>query len=300
MTAAPMAVALVTGASSGIGRASALALARGGRRVFAGLRDPAKGEALTRAVAAEGLALDVIRLDVTEADSVAEALGRIRAQAGEVAILVNNAGIAGAAPVEQMDEAVHRAIFEVNYFGAVRMIQAVLPAMRAQGNGTIVNISSLTGRFPIPNQAAYSASKCALEGTTEILAHEVRGFGVRICNVEPGYVATDLIANARPNVLFDRESPYLSMIRRNARYNKAVAHIALTSEAVADAIVRLVDSPDPPFRTVLGEDATRLIAGRATMTDEEWIAFGAIAADADYETRFRAAFGIDLAKKPAG
>jgi NAD(P)-dependent dehydrogenase (short-subunit alcohol dehydrogenase family) len=293
-------IALVTGASSGIGRASALALARSGRRVFAGLRDPAKGADMARTAAAEGLALEVIRLDVTEADHVAEALGRIRAQAGEVAILVNNAGIGGAAPVEQLDEAVHRAVFDVNYFGAVRMIQAVLPAMRAQRSGTIVNVSSLTGRFPTPIIAHYSASKCALEATTEILAHEVAAFGVRVCNVEPGYVATELIANSRPRVQVDRESPYLPIIRRNIRYNKAVMHIALSPEAVADAIVRLVDSSDPPFRTVLGEDATRMIAGRAAMTDEEWIAFGAIASEADYDARFQAAFGIDLAEKAAG
>lgn len=288
-----MTAVLVTGASSGIGRAAALALARGGRRVFAGLRDPAKGEDLVRVAAAEGLALDLVRLDVIDADSVAAAMRAV----GEVGVLVNNAGIAGAAPVEQMDEATHRRIFEVNYFGAVRMIQAVLPAMRARRAGRIVNVSSLTGRFPIPNQAAYSASKHALEATTEILAHEAAGFGVRVCNVEPGYVATDLIENARPNVLVDRASPYLPMIRRNARYNKAVMPIALTSEAVGDAIARLVEDPDPPFRTVLGVDATGMIAGRRAMRDEEWIALGAIADDAEYEARFRAAFGVDLTKK---
>ena len=291
-----MDVAIVTGANSGIGYATALTLARGGRQVVAAMRDTGKGDPLRRAAEAEGLPLKIAALDVTEPDSVARIAEDVRAEFGRISLLVNNAGVAGAAPLESVDEATHKGIFEVNYFGAIRMAKAVLPAMRAQESGRIINVSSITGLVPIPNQGPYSASKCALEGAMEILAHEVRRFGVRVCNVEPGYVATSLIENARPNVLFDPDSPYRDLMRRNSRYNKMTFRIALSSEAVAETIASLTDQPDPPFRTVMGQDAQAMLAGRRRISDEEWIALGEAMSDEEYEARFKALFGIDLSR----
>lgn len=288
-----MDIAIVTGSSSGIGHATALRLARGGRRVVAGMRDVAKGEDLRRA--AEGLALEIAALDVADPDAAKRVAADALARWGRIDLLVNNAGVGGAAPFEMIDDATHKRIFEVNYFGAIRMAQAVLPAMRDQGNGRIINVSSITGLVPMTNIGHYSASKWALEGAMEVLAQEVRGFGVRVCNVEPGYVATKLIENARENVLFDPNSPYRDVVRRNIRYNKATFRIALSSDEVADTIAKLADDPDPPFRTVMGRDAEGMLRGRRRISDEEWIGLGAMS-DAEYEARFKDLFGLDLSK----
>jgi NAD(P)-dependent dehydrogenase (short-subunit alcohol dehydrogenase family) len=294
-----MATAIVTGSNSGIGYATALLLARGGRRVAAGMRDPSKGAALRQAAQAENLPLRIVPLDVTDPDAVKRAVADLLVEWGTIDLLVNNAGVGGASPIETMDEAIHKRIFEVNYFGAIRIAQAVLPAMRAQGRGHIVNVSSITGLVPMPIIAHYSASKCALEGAMEVLAHEVRRFGVRVCNVEPGYVETSLVENARENVRFDPDSPYRDLMRRTARYNKATFRIALTPDAVAQAIASLAENPDPPFRTVMGQDAEGMLRGRRQISDEEWIGLGDAMPDAEYEARFKALFGLDLSKDPS-
>src|SRR5262249_35095440 len=154
--------AVITGTSTGIGYTTALHLARKGYRVFAGMRDLAKAGPLRDAAAAERLPIEIIALDVTSADSVAAGFGAAGAH-GPIDVLVNNAGIGGASPLELTPEDEHRRMFETNYFGAVRCIQAVLPAMRARRHGAIVNITSVAGLWATPNQIPYSASKWALE-----------------------------------------------------------------------------------------------------------------------------------------
>ena len=191
-------IAVVTGTSSGIGLATSLELARKGHRVFAGMRNPAKAGPLREAAIKESLPVEVIELDVTSQDSVARAFAAVRAQ-GPVDVLVNNAGIGGATPLEFVPEVEHRQIFETNYFGAIRCIQAVLPEMRERRAGAIVNISSMSGRLATPNQIPYSASKWALESAGEALAVEVRRFGIRVVNVEPGVITgLGLLQTCRP------------------------------------------------------------------------------------------------------
>lgn len=131
----------------------------------------------------------------------------------------------------------------------------------------------------------------------EVLAHEVRRFGVRVCNVEPGFVATSIVENARERVLFDADSPYRDLMRRNSRYNKMSFRLGLASEAVAEEIAKLADDPEPPFRTVMGQDATAIFAGRRRISDEEWIDLGSEMTDADYNARYKALFGLDLSKE---
>src|SRR5262249_22965898 len=182
-------IAVVTGTSTGIGFATALRLARQGYRVFAGMRNLAKADPL-RAAAAR-LPVEIVELDVTSPASVGRTFETIAAH-GPVDVLVNNAGIGGATPLELTPEDEHRRMFETNYFGAIRCIQAVLPAMRERRHGAIVNVTSIAGLVATPNQIAYSASKWALECAGEALAHEVRRFGVRVMNVTPGLVMTSI------------------------------------------------------------------------------------------------------------
>src|SRR4029079_12609328 len=151
-----MEIAIVTGTSTGIGYAAALHLARNGYRVFAGMRNLSKADPIRKAAGEEKLPLEVIELDVTSGPSVEQAFAAVGA-AGPVDVLVNNAGIGGATPLELTPEEEHRRMMETNYFGAIRCIQAVLPSMRERRCGTIVNVSSIAGLVAIPNQAAYSA-----------------------------------------------------------------------------------------------------------------------------------------------
>jgi NAD(P)-dependent dehydrogenase (short-subunit alcohol dehydrogenase family) len=183
-------VALVTGASSGIGAAAARELVDAGFTVFGTSRKAAAGEERDGVV--------FLPLDVTDDDSVAGAVREVLDRSGRVDVLVNNAGlgIAGAAEESSIEQA--RALFDTNLFGSIRMTRAVLPQMREQGSGRVINVSSVLGLVPAPFGALYAATKHAIEGYSESLDHEVREYGIRVLLVEPAYTRTSFDANAIP------------------------------------------------------------------------------------------------------
>ena len=283
---------LITGTSTGIGLATALRFARAGYRTWATMRDLAKAGPLREARESEGLDLEMLRLDVTDAASIEEAMAE--ALPGGLDVLVNNAGWAGGAPLEIVPEEQHRAMFDANYFGAIRMVQAVLPHMRERRSGTIVNLTSIAGLIAMPNQVPYTASKWALEGASEALAHEVRRFGVRVKIIEPGVIMTSIFENAKGQTFFDRSSPYLDLMRRNGKFYSAGHRANQPPEIVADAILDAVESDSDRLRYVVGTDAESILRGRRAMRDEEWVAMGADLGDDDYNAEFRARFGIEL------
>jgi NAD(P)-dependent dehydrogenase (short-subunit alcohol dehydrogenase family) len=188
MAAETQPVALVTGASAGIGEAAAHALVGAGFTVYGTSRRAAAGEKRDGVV--------FLPLDVTDDGSVAAVVREVLARSGRIDVLVNNAGvgIAGAAEESSIEQA--RALFETNVFGSIRMTRAVLPHMREQGGGRIINVSSVLGLVPAPFMALYAATKHAVEGYSESLDHEVREHGVRVLLVEPGYTNTAFDANA--------------------------------------------------------------------------------------------------------
>src|SRR5437764_6785815 len=188
MTKATQPVALVTGASRGIGKATALALVAAGFEVIGTSRDA------SRATPARGVTL--LDLDVTSDESVATAVEQVIERFGRIDVLVNNAGIGSSGASEESSVAQAQRVFDVNVFGLIRMTKAVLPHMRAQGNGRIINISSVLGFLPQPYMAVYAASKHAVEGYSESLDHEVREHGVRVLLVEPAYTNTGFDANS--------------------------------------------------------------------------------------------------------
>jgi NAD(P)-dependent dehydrogenase (short-subunit alcohol dehydrogenase family) len=288
-----MSIAVVTGTSSGIGLATTLQLARNGYRVFAGMRNLAKADDLQAAVDSEGLSVDVVKLDVNSDGSVAEAFAKISAE-GPVDVLVNNAGIAGATPLELTPLEEHRAMFETNYFGPVRCIQAVLPAMRECGGGTIVNVTSITGLYAVPNQIPYSASKWALECLGEALAGELTRFGVRVVNIEPGVVMTKIFENSEETTRYDRDSPYQPLMRRNGTLYMAGFKRGTTAETVAETILDSITSETYRLRWPVGDDAVGIAKGRRELTDEDCIALNDDLSDEEYRQRFRSYFGIDL------
>src|SRR5499426_3430702 len=181
-------VVLITGASSGIGRATAEVLAARGCQVFGGVRAPAT----TRPLAG----VELVPLDVRDEASVEASVEKVRSRARRIDVLVNNAGVNLAGAVEETSISQAQALFDTNVIGVLRMMQAVLPDMRRQGAGLIVNISSILGFIPAPFMGVYASTKNAIEGLSESLDHEVRAFGTRVVLIEPYYIRTNLDASA--------------------------------------------------------------------------------------------------------
>ena len=189
-----MAIALVTGTSSGLGLATAVSLARAGHTVTATMRNLDGGADLRQIIAKEKLPITLTAPDVDDDDSVHDAFAKVVAEHGWIDILVNNAGIPGAAGgVEEIPFNVFQQVMETNFFGALRCIKAVVPSMRERRKGTIVNITSLAGRIARASLAPYAASKWALEALSECIAQEMRAFNVRVAIVEPGVIATPIL-----------------------------------------------------------------------------------------------------------
>jgi NAD(P)-dependent dehydrogenase (short-subunit alcohol dehydrogenase family) len=281
---------VVTGANSGFGYATALHLARHGFHVHAAIRNLARADPLL-AAAADGLPLEVVELDVTSDESVATAFATI-AEHGPLDALVNNAGVSASGPFEATPDE-NRLMFETNYFGALRCIRTVLPAMRTRGQGSIVNITSLSALWAWPNQACYAASKWALEGFSNALAHEVRRFGIHVTTVQPGAIHTEIVANTADRNHFDRQSPYIDVMRRNGKLVAAGFRAGATPDDVAAAVLDALVDPDRHQRPV-GADAEAIFHRRAQVSLDDFIALGADVSDEDYRTWFSTNFAIDL------
>jgi short-subunit dehydrogenase len=241
-------VAVVTGASSGIGEAAACALAAAGFTVYGTSRKAAVGEKRGGVV--------FLPLDVTDDESVASAVREVLDRSGRIDVLVNNAGVGTAGAAEESSVEQARALFETNLFGSIRMTRAVLPHMREQGSGRIINVSSVLGLIPAPFMALYSATKHAIEGYSESLDHEVREYGVRVLLVEPAYTRTSFDANA---VVADE--PLALYAQRRELADAVIADAVKAGDApsvVGDAIVVAATDTRPKLRYPAGTVARRV------------------------------------------
>jgi NAD(P)-dependent dehydrogenase (short-subunit alcohol dehydrogenase family) len=286
-----MSVVLVTGCSSGIGLATALHFGRLGHDVHAGVRNPAAATELSAAIAAARLPVRPVALDVDDPVSVTRAVDDVLARAGRLDVLVNNAGIGGGGPLADVPVDWAKTLFDTNYFGAIRMIQAVLPAMREQRSGAIVNVSSVFGRVAVAGHGHYCAAKHALEAASEALAQEVAAFGIRVAIVEPGVVVTPIFTKARR--FADSDSPHAVHVRRLLLLYRMVMKAPSQPEDVARVIHEAVTTPAPRLRHLVGEDARRLVAGRQRITDEEHVAAGLEMPDAEFLELMRRRYGLD-------
>jgi NAD(P)-dependent dehydrogenase (short-subunit alcohol dehydrogenase family) len=284
-----MANVLVTGASKGIGLATALAFARAGHRVVAGMRNPAQAPELAGIAAREGLEVSIETLDVDSDGSVSSAIERIAQTIGPLDVLVNNAGIERVGAIEDVSMDDVRAVMETNYFGAVRCIKAVLPAMRERRSGCIVNVTSISGRLAGSPMGPYAASKFALEALCECLAQEVKPFNVRVAIVEPGIVDTSMAARISVDA---KGSCYPNQNRMAALFRKSLQHPTSPS-LVADRIVEIATGDTTQLRHPVGPDAAPFIAWRQAMRDEDWIDWGAQGDEAWYAA-IQADFGMDV------
>jgi NAD(P)-dependent dehydrogenase (short-subunit alcohol dehydrogenase family) len=287
------AVALVTGANSGIGRAVAVHLATKGLRVFGTVRQRASASKLLALADSAHVAVGLVEMDVADDESVSSAVGEVLANVGTVDVLVNNAGIGTNGVVEETTSARFLEVMNVNLCGAVRCTQAVLPSMRAKGSGCIVNVTSVVGRFGALAQAPYVASKWALEGMSEELALEVAPFGIRVVVIEPGVTKSAIFAK---NVDIPNSSgAYADQYRRMLQMYATGIPNATDPFEVADVIHQAITTDQPKLRYTMSWGGEGLVNGRARLSDEDWVAMGAAADDADYYRRFEAAFGLAIA-----
>jgi len=244
--------ALITGASTGIGRAAAAALTMAGYRVAGTSRRAAPGEVR------DGIRM--IRCDVTVDDAVVAAVAEAEAELGRIDLLINNAGIGVSGGAEESSIAQVQALFDTNFYGVVRMTNAVLPIMRGQGGGRIINVGSVLGIIPAPFRAHYSATKHAIEGYSESLDHEVRDFGVRVLVIEPALTRTAFEDN---NIPADRPIAFYDTARaRFLRANEASMTAAATAESVAETIVQAARDESPRLRYPSGKAARQVAFAR--------------------------------------
>jgi NAD(P)-dependent dehydrogenase (short-subunit alcohol dehydrogenase family) len=268
--------------------AIAIAFGRANHRVFATMRDPGRGAALRRVVEEEKLPVVISALDVDSDSSVTEAVGLIAREAGPIDVLVNNAGIAPTGSVEETPLSVFRSAMETNYFGVVRCVQAVLPAMRERRSGCIINISSIAGRVSAAPMTPYAATKFALEGFSDGLAQEVKPFNIRVAVVQPGIIDTPA---ARVIAETENPSPYPQQRRVSALFAGSLQS-PRPATLVADKVLEIAESGTWQLRHPVGPDAAPFLEYRKSMSDEDWVDWGALDDDAWYE-RVKADFGLD-------
>ena len=252
-----MGVALITGCSTGIGLRTAVAFAKAGDTVVATMRNTAKADGLRKAAADAGVDVDVVALDVTEDASAAAAVADVLERHGRVDVLVNNAGVGLSGAVEDFPDDQARIALETNFWGPVRMARLVLPAMRAQGSGVVVNVSSMIGRLPaFPGYGFYAAGKHALGALSESLFAEVAPFGIRVVCIEPGYFDTAL-SDTVDTLLdqLDPASPYVDISRVMLGFSKDALVNGGNPSDVANAIVAAVADPASPVHVHVGADA---------------------------------------------
>jgi NAD(P)-dependent dehydrogenase (short-subunit alcohol dehydrogenase family) len=288
-------VAIVTGSNSGIGRASALHLAANDFRVYATVRRPETAGELLAHAAENDLDVEVLPLDVTDSDSVAAAVSAILEKDARIDVLVNNAGVSAPGVVEEASEDAFRSAMEVNFYGALRCIRAVLPAMRAQLSGCLVNVTSLSGRIASPELAPYVASKWALESICEALAFEAALFNVRVAIIEPGLIKTRMLRRRDQRTV---TGPYYRQLQRMVSFYNAMLPGAAEASEVAETILHAVTTSEPKLRYLVGWPSGPIGGGRARMTDEEWVGLGGMPTDQEYYVEFERLFGVSIAPEP--
>ena len=269
-------VAIITGSSTGIGFETSLILARNGFHTYATMRKLEVGsKQITDISKNENLPLQAVQLDVDNDKSVIDAINRIVMEKDRIDVVVNNAGYAliGAFEENSMEEI--KAQFETNFFGAVRIMQVVIPIMRKQRSGRIVNITSMGGRVAIPLDSIYHATKFALEGLSESIQYELEPFGIKVILIEPGAIGSNFWKNLKmaakaSGLDNNNNSPYRQLADNILGTFKQIEQNTIHPSEVAKVILQAVLSDNPDFRYVIGKDAAMILEARRNMSDREF------------------------------
>jgi NAD(P)-dependent dehydrogenase (short-subunit alcohol dehydrogenase family) len=264
-------VAVVTGSTGGIGLATSLALARNGYLTYATMRNLAKRDSVQSVADKQHLPIRVLQLDVTDGNSIKSAIQSILSENGRIDLLVNNAGYGLRGAFEDIGIDEIKAQYETNLYGVIRVTQEVLPIMRKQGSGRIINISSGAGRFGFPGGSAYVSSKFALEGLTESMAYELEQFGIKTVLVEPGFVRTNFGDNmVIAQKAQDPNSPYSQMMQMMSSIRGKMLENASDADLVAEVVVEAATAKEPNLRYLAGKDVQQMVAAKRSMSDEEF------------------------------
>lgn len=261
-------VALVTGSSSGIGFETSLALAREGFYTYGTMRDVKKGNTIKEVAKKENLKIQVLELDVDKDQSIHSCVNQILREKDRIDVLVNNAGYGLFGCLEDISMEELKAQFETNFFGAVRMLQAVLPVMRKQKSGIVVNVSSVAGRIGFPVSPAYISSKFALEGLSESLRYELIPFGIRVIIIEPGVIKTNFMSSVKRAAKTD--SVYNEITNKVISGITMMAGMGTPAAEVAKTIMKAIKSENPLPRYSVGNDAAMFLEAKKMKTDQEF------------------------------
>jgi NAD(P)-dependent dehydrogenase (short-subunit alcohol dehydrogenase family) len=264
-------VAVVTGSSSGIGLETSLMLARNDYITYATMRTPDKKVVIKTTAEKENLPIKVVQLDVTDDNSVKSAIKTINSEAGRIDVLVNNAGYALGGAIEDLSMEEIKAQYETNLLGLIRVTQSVLPIMRRQKSGIIVNLSSAAGIFGVPGASAYTSTKFAVEGLSESIGYELEPFGIKVVLIEPGFVKTNF-ANAMVLAKNSQNptSPYLQMMQRIVANSTDATKSGSSADLVSKVILDAVTNSNPKLRYLVGKDAEDWVASKNSMNETEF------------------------------
>ena len=264
-------VVIVTGSSSGIGFETCLMLARNGLTTYATMRDLHKSSMLRSIADKEKIPLRCVQLDVTDDMSVKQAIETILNESHNIDILINNAGygLSGALEDLLIDEI--KLQFDTNFFGLIRATQSVLPIMRNQRSGIIVNISSGLGRFGIATSSAYASSKFAVEGLTESMSYELEPFGIKTILIEPGIIKTNFIkAAVLAQKSKDPNSPYFQFMNNMDEGMKKLIENSESPEYVARVVLDAINDSNPKLRYLAGKDVEHIMEIKNKISDEDF------------------------------
>ena len=263
-------IAVVTGASSGIGFETALTLAREGYYTYATMRDTTKSDKIKELGKKENLKIDVLELDVDDENSIKTAIKKILDEKQRIDVLVNNAGWGLWGCVEDVSIDEFKKQFETNFFSVIRLVQEVGPSMRTQGSGKIINISSVAGRIGFPASPAYISSKFALEGLSESLRLELSPFGVDVIIIEPGVIKTNFFNPVKLAKKSESGTAYKDITVKVISGVKMMAEMGTPPKEVADAIIKSINDDKPLPSYIVGNDASMFLEAKKSKTDIEF------------------------------
>jgi NAD(P)-dependent dehydrogenase (short-subunit alcohol dehydrogenase family) len=252
-------VAIITGCSSGIGYETSILLANNGFKTYATMRNTDKGNKLKEIAEKGNVDLKVIKLDVTDDNSIKNAITEIVQETNRIDVLINNAGNNIAGAVEDLSIEEFKEQFETNFFGLIRVTKEVLPIMRKQ-------------KMAIPLNSAYVSSKFAVEGFSESIRYELEDFGIRVILIEPGVIKSNFYENTKmsKNSLMDPKSPYQPIAQKIFDAFLPILQYASPTKKVADVILEAITSDNPEIRYVVGDDAKSINETRKKRSDKEF------------------------------
>lgn len=264
-------VALITGCSSGIGYETALMLARNGYHTIATMRNVKKSNSILKTSEEENLPLKVLELDVNDVRSIERAFSQVKNEAKRIDILINNAGYGLVGFFEDLSLDEIRNQFETNFFGVLNITKKVIPIMRSQKSGTIINISSGAGQVGFPGISAYVSTKFAVEGFSESLTYELSPFGIKVIIIEPGVIKTNFFNNCTISEQSAKNgSPYSSSVHKLQKDIDMMQEHATSPTEVAKMILQVLRTDEPKQRYIVGNDVAMILEAKKNLSDIEF------------------------------